>query len=291
MVDYVEIETREGLKRYPLDKQRLTIGRLPGNDITIPFVQISRHHAELRQRGQDWWIIDAGSTNGIHVNNRVVKEFLLRGNEKIILAPGINLYFVTQRLQPETVEGTVELPSVPRKELALPIPEPGSFDPFERSLDDIASSLSMPIPRRRVGITPPPPAQADRPPPRPMPVIQPERPATDEDLDEWLNDASSNKEPQSPEKKSLPSSGGKDLPISTPYGILRRNSPPPPEPRKPLLYVCPTCNERTAPDSPYCWNCHQTIAHPCRICQLYLLPIQAVCPRCHTPNPQTVRRP
>lgn len=282
-MDAIEVETRDGLQRVSLDKPRLTIGRLPGNDIVLPFAQISRHHAELRQRGNDWWIIDLGSTNGLHVENRVVKEYLLRGGDSIVLAPAIVLHFISKRLHNDvTVEGTVQLPAVqPRPALARPVVVD---DPFAATADEMAAAASMPLPRRRLGLTPPPTTQGAYAPGTPiLPVAAP--PLTDDDLDAWLNHGV---DARSPERHD-----DRDIPQDSPYAIMRRQSEAQTAPnpiKKPILCICPTCGERTAPDSPYCWSCRHTIAQPCRVCQLYLLPIQSTCPRCATTNPHAIKR-
>ncbi len=67
----------------------------------------------------------------------------------------------------------------------------------------------------------------------------------------------------------------------------RRNAQSGPSP---LLHVCQTCGQRTQPDAVYCQNCHHAIASECMRCRLSLLPIQDLCPRCQSPNPNSVRR-
>jgi predicted component of type VI protein secretion system len=266
-VDALEIETRDGLRRIPLDKPRLTIGRLPGNDIVLPYAAISRHHAEVRQRGKDWWIADLGSTNGLHVGGRQVKEFLLRHGDKVLLAPAVVLHFLSERGKADvTVEGTVQLPTMSRP--PTPPPMPPVPEPLPNAAE-IAAAASMPLPRRHLGLTAPPASDG------------PATPDWIEDDDEgnaWLDDEA----PKKPARRPSP--------LVSPFALMRRKQPTAPASKKPLLYLCPMCGERTAPDSPYCWNCRQLIAQPCRVCQLYLLPIQATCPRCNTPNVHAVRR-
>ncbi len=61
------------------------------------------------------------------------------------------------------------------------------------------------------------------------------------------------------------------------------------------LYTCQTCGQRTAPDTELCHVCHHSIARACDNCHASLLPVQDRCPRCQTPNPNSVyyanRRP
>lgn len=49
-------------------RQQLSIGRAPDNDIRLDGLQISNHHARLRQEGNTVSIEDAGSTNGVYIN-------------------------------------------------------------------------------------------------------------------------------------------------------------------------------------------------------------------------------
>ncbi|MHA3702048.1 ATP-binding cassette domain-containing protein [Jatrophihabitans sp. YIM 134969] len=56
--------------RHPLFAGRMTIGREVGNDITLPDLLVSRHHAELRIGSHGAEIVDLDSPNGTFVNGR-----------------------------------------------------------------------------------------------------------------------------------------------------------------------------------------------------------------------------
>jgi pSer/pThr/pTyr-binding forkhead associated (FHA) protein len=66
-----------------LENDRLSIGRDPSSDIFVDDPEVSRHHAELVRHGQDWSIIDAGSTNGTSVNGTKVREVILQPGNRI----------------------------------------------------------------------------------------------------------------------------------------------------------------------------------------------------------------
>lgn len=69
-------------ERYILGDRVVTIGRLPDCDITITDSNVSRHHAEIRPRGDGFVLVDLGSTNGSRVNGvRVTERELLDGDE------------------------------------------------------------------------------------------------------------------------------------------------------------------------------------------------------------------
>lgn len=69
------------LLRFPLFKDRLTIGRTPDNDIQLNAPFISRRHAVVTTDGETTRVIDWGSKNGVHVNSkRITEHFLSNGD-------------------------------------------------------------------------------------------------------------------------------------------------------------------------------------------------------------------
>lgn len=67
--------------RFPLFKDRLTIGRTQQNDIQLDAQFISRRHAVVVTEGDATRVIDWGSKNGVYVNsNRVTEHFLKNGD-------------------------------------------------------------------------------------------------------------------------------------------------------------------------------------------------------------------
>lgn len=57
-----------------VDKRRVLLGRSRECDIQVEDPNVSRRHAELRQEGSSFWIVDLDSTNGLEVNGRRVKR-------------------------------------------------------------------------------------------------------------------------------------------------------------------------------------------------------------------------
>ncbi len=71
--------------RFPLFKNRLTIGRTKDNDIQLKAAYISRHHAVIETNDEQTCIFDSGSKNGIQVNaERVDKRVLVHGDIVLI---------------------------------------------------------------------------------------------------------------------------------------------------------------------------------------------------------------
>jgi FHA domain-containing protein len=56
---------------------RLVIGRSKECDIQLADPNVSRRHAEVRQDGSAWWVVDLDSTNGIEVKGKRVRRLRL----------------------------------------------------------------------------------------------------------------------------------------------------------------------------------------------------------------------
>jgi hypothetical protein len=73
------------LKEIPLNKERLSIGRKPQNDIQIDNLAISGEHAVVVTILADSFLEDLNSTNGTLVNGQTIKKHFLRNNDVIEL--------------------------------------------------------------------------------------------------------------------------------------------------------------------------------------------------------------
>ena len=67
---------------FPIEGSRLAIGRRPDSDVFLDDVTVSRDHALLVKRGEDFFLDDLGSLNGTYVNRqRIESEKLTDGDE------------------------------------------------------------------------------------------------------------------------------------------------------------------------------------------------------------------
>lgn len=73
------------IKEYPLDKERMSIGRRGSNDVHIDNLAISGEHAVIVTIGDDAFIEDLNSTNGTHVNKKQIKKHMLKHGDDINL--------------------------------------------------------------------------------------------------------------------------------------------------------------------------------------------------------------
>lgn len=71
------------LGEFPLNKERITIGRLPDNDIHVDNLAVSGHHALVLTILNDSFLEDLDSTNGTFVNKKPIKKYALKHGDVI----------------------------------------------------------------------------------------------------------------------------------------------------------------------------------------------------------------
>lgn len=71
------------IKEYPLNKERMTIGRKAHNDIVIDNLAVSGEHAAVVTILHDSFLEDLDSTNGLQVNGEATKKHFLQNNDLI----------------------------------------------------------------------------------------------------------------------------------------------------------------------------------------------------------------
>ena len=72
-------------KRHQIAKRRVVIGRSKDADIQIADPNVSRRHAELRQEGTAYWLVDLDSTNCVEVNGKRVKRLKLEDGSRFTI--------------------------------------------------------------------------------------------------------------------------------------------------------------------------------------------------------------
>ncbi len=78
-------------RAHTIPGQGLTIGRTPDNDLVLPDLAVSRHHAAVRRApGGSLEIVDLGSSNGTYVDGRRIRSAQLA--ERSIVAIGSHLF-------------------------------------------------------------------------------------------------------------------------------------------------------------------------------------------------------
>lgn len=82
-----------------LEKEIVTIGRNPSNDICIDNLAVSGFHAKIIKEGDQFIIEDLKSTNGTFVNKRKITKVPLHDNDAIVVGKHTLLF-----LMPETAD-------------------------------------------------------------------------------------------------------------------------------------------------------------------------------------------
>ena len=153
------------IREMNLDKERVTIGRKPQNDIQIENLAVSSEHARIVTILNDSFLEDMGSTNGTLVNGNPIKKHILQNNDVIEIGK-YTLKFVgdtpvANQTTPEDFERTMVLraPVGGQRAPAAPAPAPA---PKSETLSKMAAAPT-PTP------TPAPAASAPAPAPAPKP--------------------------------------------------------------------------------------------------------------------------
>lgn len=94
------------LSEFILDKERMTIGRRPTNEIHIDNLAVSGEHAVIVKNGNDFYIEDQDSTNGTEVNGKLVKSHLLQPGDLIQFGKYQLKYVNEEALKHEAVATT-----------------------------------------------------------------------------------------------------------------------------------------------------------------------------------------
>ena len=72
-------------ERHEIAKRRVVLGRSKDADLQVADPNVSRRHAELRQEGATYWLIDLDSTNGVEVAGKRVKRLKLENGTRFTL--------------------------------------------------------------------------------------------------------------------------------------------------------------------------------------------------------------
>jgi pSer/pThr/pTyr-binding forkhead associated (FHA) protein len=72
-------------ERREIDERRAVIGRSKEADIQVTDPNVSRRHAEVRQEGATYWLVDLDSTNGIEVGGKRLKRLKLEDGTRFTI--------------------------------------------------------------------------------------------------------------------------------------------------------------------------------------------------------------
>jgi Protein of unknown function (DUF3662)/FHA domain len=72
-------------RRHEIGKRRVVLGRSKDADLQVADPNVSRRHAELRQEGATYWLVDLDSTNGVEVRGKRVKRLKLEDGTRFTI--------------------------------------------------------------------------------------------------------------------------------------------------------------------------------------------------------------
>jgi pSer/pThr/pTyr-binding forkhead associated (FHA) protein len=72
-------------RRHRAGERATRLGRSPDNDVILRDPATSGHHARLERRGEQFWVVDLGSTNGTFVNGESIQEKQLSHGDRLTI--------------------------------------------------------------------------------------------------------------------------------------------------------------------------------------------------------------
>lgn len=117
-----------GEREFEITDFLISIGRAPDNSISLSGdANVSRYHAEIEKRGEDYWLIELGSSNGTTLNgDAITNEKLLRDGDLIVLGGSSEIEFESkvkaeEEIKPETspISTPGVSPEIPASQAAI----------------------------------------------------------------------------------------------------------------------------------------------------------------------------
>ena len=119
---------KKPIQQFELKNESTSIGRKQDNDIAITDPAVSGTHAKVQLIGDNFLIQDMGSTNGVHIKGRRVKQQVLKTGD--IISIGVHeLQFVIQEGQAKVKDANKAKATSERKSKAAS--RPGEARPSE----------------------------------------------------------------------------------------------------------------------------------------------------------------
>jgi pSer/pThr/pTyr-binding forkhead associated (FHA) protein len=96
------------IREFPLNKERITIGRKPQNDIQIENLAVSGEHARIVTILNNSFLEDLDSTNGTLVNGNPVKKHILQDGDVVEIGKYKLKFVMEARAAPPAEEASME---------------------------------------------------------------------------------------------------------------------------------------------------------------------------------------
>jgi hypothetical protein len=97
---------KQVVKELPIEKESLTLGRNPDNDIQVDNLAVSSYHARIDKTGTDYILTDLQSTNGTYVNDEKVISHKLKHGDNIQVGKHVLIFLSSDK----DVEASEQMP-------------------------------------------------------------------------------------------------------------------------------------------------------------------------------------
>jgi pSer/pThr/pTyr-binding forkhead associated (FHA) protein len=137
------------INRYSFNKDNLTIGRKPENDVQIDNLAVSGHHARIDRTGNDFILTDLQSTNGTFVNHKQIVSHTLKHGDNIQIGKHVLLFLASEKQEAGAEEPAKEpdldktmiLDTAKQRELLAKQGKPGTAVPAASEKTGVLSAL------------------------------------------------------------------------------------------------------------------------------------------------------
>jgi len=118
-VKIIVIKEDKAIDQILMEQDKLSIGRRAECDVSIKDPAVSGNHAEIEFVGNGYILRDLGSTNGVHVKGRQVKEHALKDKDLITIGEHQLRVMIPDNTPPQKLSGA----DVPQAEPAREVTE------------------------------------------------------------------------------------------------------------------------------------------------------------------------
>ena len=88
---------KQVIKEFPFEKDGMTIGRKPENDIQIDNLAVSSFHARIDKTGSDFILTDLQSTNGTFIKDKKIVSHKLKHGDNIVIGKHVLLFLASEK--------------------------------------------------------------------------------------------------------------------------------------------------------------------------------------------------
>ena len=113
-----------------IDKNRMTLGRRPYNDVMVDNLAVSGEHAAIQAIGSEFYVEDLNSTNGTYINGKKIKRQILQTGDQIELGKYV-IKYITEPTETKDSSSGLNGPSTDTDEQNIGVDD--TLNQFEKT--------------------------------------------------------------------------------------------------------------------------------------------------------------